>query len=290
MLPAAVREHYAPKGAGDGVPSEPVAIAVALADKIDQLTAFFAIGQKPTGSGDPYALRRAALGVIRIVRENGLRIDLRLPIKAAVEILDAERLLPEHKFGDDSHGLMRRGLGQEVENFIAERLRVQFKGEGGRSDILLAVIGATSNFGVPWPADLVRHLALTEMLSSLLTTSEGADLTAAYKRASNILRIEEQKDGSPFGDDVDQGRFILPSEQQLYDAVERAGHAASLLEQDRFAEAITLLATLRGALDDFFEKVMINDSDNRIRTNRLKQLTRLQVRLRQIADLSVVEN
>ncbi len=287
---AAVREHYAPKGAGDGVPSEPVAITVALVDKIDQLTAFFAIGQRPTGSGDPYALRRAALGVIRTIRETCTRIDLRPVIKAAVDALSKQGLLPAIRFGGDQHGAGIRGLCQDVENFILERLRIQFKSEGGRSDILLAVVGATSNFGTLWPNDIVRHLSLTRALSNLLTTNDGIDLTAAYKRASNILRIEEQKDGKAFCEDVDPSRFIFDVETDLYEAVKKSDYASSLLAEDRFSEAVTLLAELRRPLDAFFEGVMVNDSDVDIRENRLRQLTKLQVAMRRIADLSAIES
>ena len=169
----AVRDHYLPKGASDIVPRAPVAIAVALADKLDQLAGFFSIGQKPTGGGDPYALRRAALGVLRIIRENGLRLQLGACIARAAAA-----------FGGDT-----AVLTADILAFITERLRVQLRGEGARHDVLAAVFAAGGD------DDVVRALARTNAIADLLKTDDGANLLAAYKRAANILRIEERKDG-----------------------------------------------------------------------------------------------
>ncbi len=166
-----MRDHYAPKGPADAVPDAPVSIAVALADKLDQLAGFFAIGEKPTGSGDPYALRRAALGIIRIVREHGLRLHLAALLRAP----------PERP---------------SVLAFLAERLRVQLRAEGARHDVLAAVLAAGTD------DDFVRLLARTEAVAALLGTEDGANLLAAYRRAANILRIEEKKDG-PHGQPPD---------------------------------------------------------------------------------------
>ena len=176
----AIRDHYAPRGPAEPAPSAPVSIAVALADKLDQLTRFFAIGEKPTGSGDPYALRRAALGVIRIIRENGLRLHLRHVLAAASA--DAATI-------------------QAVFEFIVERLVVQLRTDGARYDVLNAVFAAR---GLDQEDDLVALLARSDAVASLLQTPDGANLLTAYRRAANILRIEERKDG-PFKDPARSG-------------------------------------------------------------------------------------
>ena len=264
---AAVREHYAPKGAGDGVPSEPVAMAVALADKLDQLVAFFAIGQKPTGSGDPYALRRAALGVIRIIRENGLRVGL-LPVLVRA----AEGL-----------GGNAADVGRDVAAFIVERLRVQLRGEGARHDVLAAVFAAGAD------DDLTRALARTEALAALLVTQDGANLLAAYKRAANILRIEEKRDG-PHDGAVDISLLSDAAEIALDAALRGAGAARRLVEEERFGEAMQALAELRAPLDAFFETVIVNADNAAIRANRLRLLTALRSLLSTIADFSTIES
>jgi glycyl-tRNA synthetase beta chain len=252
---AAVREHYAPKGAGDSVPREPVAIAVALADKLDQLVAFFSIEQKPTGSGDPYALRRAALGVIRIVREGGLRIELLPVLRRGAEGLT-----------DDADALAR-----EVLAFIVDRLRVQLRGEGERHDVLAAVFAAR-----------------TSAVAALLGTEDGGNLLAAYKRASNILRIEDKRDGPHVGD-VDAGLLAEPAERALHDALLRAGESRALLADERFGEAMQKLAELRAPLDAFFDTVTVNAEDAARRRNRLRLLQGLRTSLNAAADFSAVD-
>ena len=169
----AIRDHYAPRGPAEPAPSAPVSMAVALADKLDQLTGFFAIGEKPTGSGDPYALRRAALGVIRIIRENRLRVHLRALLSAACSDPDTV---------------------QAVFGFIIERLVVQLRADGSRYDVLNAVFGA-KGLDTAKADDLVALLTLTDAVAALLQTPDGANLLTAYRRAANILRIEERKDG-----------------------------------------------------------------------------------------------
>ena len=179
LVADAVRDHYAPKGPSDAVPASPVSIAVALADKLDSLAGFFAIGEKPTGAGDPYALRRAALGIIRIIRENRLRLHL-LPLVEAA-----------------GQGLHHHGVHpvppQEILEFLAERLRIQLRAEGARHDVLAAVFAATGTHGPD--DDLTRLLARADAVTDLLRSPAGADLLTAYRRAANILRIEERKDG-----------------------------------------------------------------------------------------------
>jgi glycyl-tRNA synthetase beta chain len=263
---AAIRDHYAPRGAGDGVPGDPVAISVALADKLDQLAGFFAIGQKPSGSGDPFALRRAALGVVRIIRENALRIPLRPVLCAAGEGLAADPA----------------ALADEILAFITDRLRVQLRAEGARHDVLSAVFAAGAD------DDLTRLLARTDALASLLTTQDGRNLLAAYKRAANILRIEDRRDG-PHAGAVKANLLVAPAEIALHAALADAEAAAALLAAERYADATRLLAALRPPLDVFFEEVTVNADESALRLNRLRLLARLPLLLDRIADFSQID-
>jgi glycyl-tRNA synthetase beta chain len=266
-IATAIREHYSPKGAGDSVPRAPVAVAVALADKLDQLAGFFSIGQKPSGSGDPYALRRAALGVIRIVRENALR----LPLTAALVPAAAP-------FGDKPGD-----LAGEVLAFIIERLRVQLRAEGARHDVLAAIFAAGAD------DDLVRALARTDAIAALLTTEDGANLLAAYRRAANILRIEDRKDG-PHEGEVDVALLHLPAEQALNAALAGAAGADLLLAQEDFAGAMGVLAALRQPLDAFFDTVTVNADDPALRRNRLCLLAALRRAIDRVADFARIES
>ena len=261
----AVRDHYAPKGPTDPVPTQPVSIVVALADKIDQLTGFFAVGEVPTGSGDPYALRRAALGVIRIVRENGLRLGLlRLFHEAAV---DLPAPVP-------AHALLE---------FIADRLRVQLRAEGARHDVLSAVFAAGGD------DDIVRLLARTEAVAGFLRSAEGADLLGGARRAANILRIEDKKDG-PHRGAVDADLLQVPEEQGLDAALGRAeAEVTRLLADEAYAGAMSELAQLRPVLDAFFDKVTVNAADARLRENRLRLLSRVGAAMARTADFSRIE-
>lgn len=259
---AAIRDHYAPKGAGDAVPAAPVSVAVALADKIDQLAGFFAVGEKPTGSGDPFALRRAALGVIRLIRDNGLRLTLRDALRAAQA--------PETVVND-------------LLAFIAERLRVQLRADGARHDILAAVFAAGDD------DDLVRVLARTDAVAGFVATPEGADLLAAYKRAANILRIEDRKDGPHVGA-LDPALFREPSESALSEALNAAEPAArAALDAEDYPAAMTALAGLRTPVDAFFTDVMVNAAEPELRRNRLRLLTRLRAAMDTVADFSQIE-
>jgi glycyl-tRNA synthetase beta chain len=256
----AVRDHYAPKGPGDAVPSAPVSIAVALADKLDQLASFFGIGEKPTGSGDPYALRRAALGIIRIVRENALPVDLR-DLVAAAGAADVE----------------------EVVGFLAERLRVQLRAEGARHDVLNAVLGTGLD------GDFGRLLARTDAVAEMLGTEDGVNLLAAARRAANILRIEEKKDG-PHDGTVDGGLLTAPEEVALAAALGSAEPVvAAAISSEKFTEAMASLAGLRPALDAFFEQVTVNDSRPELRRNRLALLGRVRAAMGLAADFSRIE-
>jgi glycyl-tRNA synthetase beta chain len=267
----AVRDHYAPKSPTDPVPASPVSVAVALADKLDQLAGFFAIGEKPTGSGDPYALRRAALGIIRIVRDNALRVPLRDLIRAAAT--GVQRDVPAANPGD---------ITKDVMAFIAERLRVQLRADGARHDVLAAVFATADD------DDLVRVLARTQAVAAFLGTEDGGHLLAAYKRAVNILRIEERKDG-PHGSAPDAALLELPEERTLYAALQSVDDIEALLGQEAFAAAMTELAKLRVPLDVFFDEVTVNAPDASLRVNRLRLLSGVRSAMNRAANFSAIE-
>jgi glycyl-tRNA synthetase beta chain len=265
QVAAAIRDHYAPKGPTDPVPTAPVSIAVAVADKVDQLAGFFAVGEIPTGSGDPYALRRAALGLIRIIRENSLRLNLlKLFNEAQVEL---PAPVPGHALLD----------------FIADRLRVQLRAEGKRHDVLAAVFAAGAD------DDIIRLLARADAVARFLDTPDGADLLGAARRAANILRIEDKKDG-PHRGDIDPDLLTLPQEQALDAALAHAeAQTATLLKQEKFAAAMGELARLRPILDAFFERVTVNAPDPELRENRLRLLAHVGAAMDRTADFSRIE-
>jgi glycyl-tRNA synthetase beta chain len=265
-----VRDHYLPKGPGDSVPAAPVTVAVALADKLDLLASFFAIGERPTGSGDPFALRRAALGVIRILRERGLRVSLRAALSVAAASLEGVGALPSGQVQDD------------VLDFVAERLRVQLRAEGARHDVLAAVFAAGRD------DDLIRVLARSQAVADLLGSDDGVNLLAAYKRAANILRIEERKDG-PHGGAVDAALLRQDEERALIAALQSTEAAERLLADERFSEAAAVLASLRAPLDAFFVAVMVNDPDAAVRLNRLRILAAVRSAINRVADFSAIE-
>lgn len=251
----AIATHYQPKGPSDNVPGELVAVSVALADKLDSLREFFRIGEKPTGSGDPYALRRAALGVIRIILENGLR----LPLKPLL------------------------GGGEGLFDFIIERLRVKLRGEGKRFDVLDAVLAAGAD------DDLVRLMWRVTALGNLLDTENGKNLLAAYKRAANILRIENAKDG-PHEGIPDVGLCEEAEERNFAGALDFLMPVVSKeIDAERFGEAMKYLADLRKFIDAFFDKVTVNDPAPELRRNRLRLLARFRDTVNIIADFSRIE-
>ena len=296
----AVAAHYRPMGPGDAVPAEPVAIAVALADKLDQLAGFFAADERPTGSGDPYALRRAALGVIRIIRENGLRLSLGDALaEAFFGFPQAVGATANPEFGmavaqeamkagfqpdpKSDHPPMVAAFAAGLLDFLADRLRVQLRAEGQRHDVLSATLGAGMD------DDLTRLLARTEALRLFLAGEDGANLVAAYRRAANILRIEDKKDG-PHAASTDVTLMALPEEQELAAALEAAEPAAATaLAAEDFAAAMAALAGLRAPVDAFFEKVVVNDPKAELRRNRLGLLARLRQAIDQVADFSKIE-
>lgn len=296
----AIAAHYRPLGPGDAVPDEPVAIAVALADKIDTLVGFFAVDERPTGSGDPYALRRAALGVIRLVRENRLRLRLGdvlgeafFGFPAAVGetanpefgmALAQEKLRAGYQAPKGSvHPPMVAAFAAGLLDFLADRLRVQLRAEGARHDVVAAAFGAGGE------DDLVRLLGKADALKTLVESTDGPNLLAAYKRAQNILRIEEKKDG-PHAGPIDPALLTAPEEQALAAALDQAAPAvtAALAGED-YISAMSALAALRSPLDAFFDRVTVNDPVPELRRNRLRLLARLRASMDAVADFSRIE-
>ena len=252
----ACEDHYKPKGPDDMVPGDPVSIAVALADKIDTLVGFWAIDEKPTGSKDPYALRRAALGVIRVVVDNALRLHL---LKIA-------------------------GVNADLLSFFADRLKVQLREQGARHDLVDAV------FALEGQDDLLMIVRRVEALGKFLDTDDGKNLLAGVKRASNILRIEEKKDSKSYSGAPDAKLLADAEEKSLAEAIATAKKEASAaVAKEDFAGAMSAMAKLRPKVDAFFEKVTVNVDDKALRENRLKLLNEIREATRAVADFSKIE-
>ncbi len=270
---AAIAEHYAPQGPADDCPSAPVSVAVALADKIDTLVGFFAIAEKPTGSRDPYGLRRAALGVIRLVVENKLRLPL-------LEVF-AGAWQSSHFAGDNAK---HKQVSAELLSFFADRLKVHLRESGVRHDLISAI------FALGDEDDLVRLLARVEALGKFLETDDGANLLVAYRRAANIVRIEEKNDKTSHGGAPDESLLRQSEEKSLYRALAKAAKdSAGALEDEKFAPAMSALAGLRGPVDAFFDEVTVNCEDAGLRANRLKLLSRIRATMDHVADFSQIE-
>ncbi len=279
----AIASHYAPAGPSDACPTAPVAVAVALADKLDTLVGFFGIGQTPTGSRDPFALRRAALGVIRLVGETGLRLSLKDAFGAAYDL----HCNPEE--GGRTAGESQIATRDETINgllsFFADRLQVHLRGEGVRHDLIAAVFGVDGG-----EDDLVRLRLRVDALSGLLGEADGANLLAGYRRAANIVRIEEKKDGHRHDGSVDTTLFNQNEESDLADALAKADDGlGSALASDGFGDAMQALAELRGPIDAFFEQVTVNADDAATRENRLKLLGQIAATMNRVADFSRIE-
>jgi len=252
----ACEDHYKPKGPDDLVPADPVSIAVALADKIDTLVGFWAIDEKPTGSKDPYALRRAALGVIRIVLDNALRLRL---LKIA-------------------------GVTPDLLSFFADRMKVQLREQGARHDLVDAV------FALEGQDDLLLIVRRVEALGKFLDTDDGKNLLAGVKRASNILGIEEKKDKRTFAGAPEAKLLTLPEEKALASGIAAAkAEASAAVAKEDFAAAMSSIAKLRPTVDAFFDKVKVNDDDKAVRENRLKLLNEIREATRAVADFSKIE-
>ena len=258
----AIAEHYAPLGPNDVCPTAPASIAVALADKIDSLVGFWAIDEKPTGSKDPFALRRAALGVIRLIVENGLRLHL------------------HHFFEHEKHEVADDLLG-----FFADRLKVHLKEQGVRHDLIAAV------FAQGQEDDLVRLKKRVEALQTFLASKDGEHLLIAYRRAANIVRIEEKKDGVSYvGREIDPELLIEEKERALDTRLTEVGNLATKARFDEeFIIAMRALARLRKPVDDFFDNVTVNVEDEKLRYNRLCLLSNIVVALDQFADFGRIE-
>ena len=270
----AIRDHYKPQGPNDAVPTAPLTVAVALADKLDTLVGFFAIDEKPTGSKDPFALRRAALGVIRLVLENGVRAQLSETIDAAAKDIPAA-----------SHVSFDAILRQDLLAFFADRLKVLLRDQGQRHDLVDAVFAPINGKA---DDDLVRIVRRVEALGAFLETEDGENLLAGYKRASNILRAEAKKGPLPEGDPVALDG-ASPEETALIAAVSKAGtEVDAALATEDFAAAMTALAALRAPVDAFFTAVMVNADVPAERDNRLKLLGQVRAVMGRVADFGKV--
>jgi glycyl-tRNA synthetase beta chain len=301
---AACEEHYSPKGPDDRVPGDPVSVAVALADKIDTLVGFWAIDEKPTGSKDPYALRRAALGVIRLVLGNNLRAGMIAMFSAAVETYVATGnkavagALEASGKGSNELAAIKKSFdvltGADLRAFFADRLKVQLRDQGARHDLVDAVfaLGARSaeagNENVQ--DDLFLIVRRVEALGKFLDSEDGKNLLAGYKRAVNILRIEEKKDSKSYAGAPDAALLKDAEEKALAAAIAAAKKdAAAAVGKEDFAAAMRAMAKLRPAVDAFFDKVTVNAEDKALRENRLKLLNEIREATRAVADFSRIE-
>ncbi|MCB8820297.1 glycine--tRNA ligase subunit beta [Microvirga rosea] len=304
---AAIEDHYKPLGPSDRVPTDPVSVAVALADKIDTLVAFWVIDEKPTGSKDPYALRRAALGVIRLVLENNLRMTLGENFSLAISNLQDPQNPGEfvvHRSGSQtppgqypavsgSHKSLRAAgdvaasVVPDLLSFFADRLKVYLRDQGARHDLIDAV------FALEGQDDLLMIVRRVEALGRFLDTEDGKNLLAGFRRAANILRIEEKKDGRAY--DAAPNRSLIqergqPEEQVLLQVLEDASsQARDYVKREDFEGAMRALAALRPAVDTFFDKVTVNAEDSELRENRLRLLNALRDATRTVADFSRIE-
>jgi glycyl-tRNA synthetase beta chain len=310
----AIRDHYKPQGPSDAVPTAPVTVAVALADKLDTLVGFFAIDEKPTGSRDPFALRRAALGVIRIVLENGLRLPLLkvLPAPPITRELSAKRLAEFSGILKDAPADIAKHLEPadgiatftavrdfydvklSILGFLAERLKVMLRDLGKRHDLvdaglgrLSTRVGATEIYHMD--DDLVRIVARVDALDAFLTTDDGANLLAGYKRATNILKAEEKKGGLPSPAPAARLPGAPEQETALIEALGAAEPAVTkALAAEDFGAAMRSLAALRAPVDAFFDKVLVNSDDVAERENRLRLLGQVRDAMGQVADFSLI--
>ncbi len=274
----AIRDHYKPAGQDDEVPTAPVSVVVALADKIDTLTAFWAIDKKPTGSSDPFALRRAALGVISIVLQNQIRTNLFhvfLPHFKRLEVVHSDQI--------EAH----LTHGSNLVEFFHDRLKVHLRDRGSRHDHVDAVLEGPNG---DLHDDLVLIVRKLEALEAFLKTDDGANLAGGYKRAVNILKAEEKKGALPEGLSVNAGKFAEPQEKSFFAAlcdVEAKTEKAVAVED--FEAAMTALASLRAPVDHFFDKVTVNADDEALRANRLALLDRFRAATATVADFSKLE-
>ncbi|RXH42869.1 glycine--tRNA ligase subunit beta [Bradyrhizobium zhanjiangense] len=269
---AACEEHYKPQGPADRVPTDSVSVAVALADKIDTLVGFWVIDEKPTGSKDPYALRRAALGVIRLIAENALRLSL---MEVAASALAGLSVKPADA----------QKLPSDLLAFFADRLKVQLREQGARHDLVDAV------FALGGQDDLLMIVRRVEALGKFLESDDGKNLLAGTKRASNILSIEEKKDKRLYHGAPDAMLYSLDEEKALAKAIDEVtAEASAAVAKEDFAVAMSAMAKLRPPVDAFFDKVRVNDEDPKVRENRLKLLNEIRSATRAVADFSKIQD
>ncbi|MEC9152429.1 MAG: glycine--tRNA ligase subunit beta [Pseudomonadota bacterium] len=270
-----IAEHYSPLGPNDRCPTAPVSVAIALADKIDTLTGFWLIDEKPTGSKDPYALRRAALGVIRLILENGLRMNLLPAFCRTMRLYEDKGVV-----ADETPDVIAANLL----GFLADRLKVHLRESGVRHDLVSAV------FALGGEDDFVRLMARVEALGRFLSNEDGESLLIAYRRAANIVRIESKKDKSVFDDDVKIELLAEEEERALFENfVIARNDAENAIEAEQFDRAMEAMASLRQTVDAFFGKVTVNTNDADLRVNRLCLLSQFGATLNQIANFSLIE-
>lgn len=272
----AIRDHYSPQGPSDRYPTDPVSVALALAEKVDILTGFWAIDEKPTGSKDPFALRRAALGSIRLILENGLRIKL----------LELFQWSANQQVIDDQSGKRRVDYAEisDLMGFFAERMKPYFREKGVRHDLIDAV------FALGGQDDLVLVVERVKALETFLASEDGANLLVLYRRAVNILGKEEKKDKAKYAGDADPALFEQDEERQLFaelsEVLMKTGRA---VEKEDFTGALTAMSRLRGPVDAFFESVTVNAEDPGVRKNRLLLLSGIRSVLESVAVFSRIE-
>jgi glycyl-tRNA synthetase beta chain len=315
---AASEEHYKPQGPNDRVPTDPVSVAVALADKIDTLVGFWAVNEKPTGSKDPFALRRAALGAIRLVLANNLRMKLTPIFRGASVLVQAFQIWKNDSLTESALASLPEEIRDETAflrlkiatassptrderwlnasriaimdsgdllSFFADRLKSQLREQGARHDLVDAV------FALEGQDDLLMVVRRVEALGKFLDTDDGKNLLAGTKRAANILRIEEKKDGRAYDGAPDAALYSLDEEKALAKAIDQVKVEASVaVAKEDFAGAMSAMAKLRPAVDAFFDKVKVNDDDPKVRENRLKLLNEIRAATRAVADFSKIQD
>ena len=299
---AAIEDHYKPQGPNDRIPTDPVAMAVALADKLDTLIGFWAIDEKPTGSKDPYALRRAALGIIRLILEKELRLPLMPLLESHREEIDGSIMTAARErgfqtagvFATSTHRTLRIWGGRPVNSnnidlltFFADRLKVYLREQGARHDLIDAV------FALGEQDDLLLVVRRVDALGKFLDSDDGANLLAGYRRAANILKAEEKKAGAEeaktYLEAFSPGVFVAEEERDLAAALLSAATAAiHAIAEENFEAAMQALSDLRAPVDAFFEKVTVNSEDKALRLNRLRLLNGLRAAVHQVADFSKI--
>lgn len=307
----AIAMHYKPQGPRDSCPTEPNAVCVALADKIDTLAGFWVIDEKPTGSRDPFALRRAAIGVIRLILENEIHINLRSILGIAVLPYMIHRLNNESDFAnsfdpklsseeenfakkldenyetkrsDERLNLASNSVIESLLDFFRDRLTVFLKDSGFRYDLVNALLGNGNE------DDLLQLVQKAEALRTFFETDDGSNLLTAYRRASNIVRIEEGKDGKSYIGDPDDDQFTQPEELVLWAKLNEAEQQNSTrVDMEHFNDLLLAIAGLREPIDQFFDKITVNTNDPVVRENRLRLLSEINMCLNRVADFSQIE-